>query len=262
MPRRTQMPPWSPHSEAVMISRAGYGQPKLAMAGRAPHMASLARTATIGLYVKDIERAVAGVNAVARRGGGDVLSLEDHRSTEKENHPSARMDVRVPDSSFSDTLSRLETIGVVRTQTISAEDLTSQIIDSSARLRNLRRTESDMLKIMDRSGSVGQVMDAENQLSQVREQIETLDSETKAMVQRVRYSTITVSMEAEVASAPLAPAGVAQLTSAWMASTAALTQFTLGVITAVIWMLTFAPYALAVALAAWFVRRKLRWVPK
>lgn len=252
-----------------MVSRVASAQPKLAVSGRAPQLSApatspvqLARTATMGFYVKDIQRAVAAVNALARREGGDVLSLDDHRSTDKGNRATAQMDVRVPDARFSDTLSKLEAIGVVRAQTITAEDLTSQIIDSSARLRNLRRTERDMLKIMDRSGSVSQVMDAENQLSQVREQIETLDSETNAMVQRVRYSTITVSMEADVAAAPLAPAGVAQLTTAWMASTAALTQFTLALIAAGIWILTFAPYALAIALAGWFLRRKLRLVPK
>jgi len=37
---------------------------------------------------------------------------------------------------------------------LTAEDVTTQLVDGEARLRNLRRQESILQKIMDRSGSI------------------------------------------------------------------------------------------------------------
>jgi hypothetical protein len=222
-----------------------------------PPPAEIARTATMSLYVKDVDKAIGAVDDLARRRRGDVLSLNEQRTANQNEHPGAEMQVRIPDREFTSTMNALAQTGVVRTQTIAAEDLTSQIVDSTARLRNLRRTEGDILKIMDRSGSVGQVLEAENQLTQVREQIETTDAEVKNMVDRVRYSTVDLTLEAEAASVPAAPAGVAQLATAFAASTHALAQFTIGIVASLIWILTFAPYVVAVALIAFMIRRKL-----
>jgi len=217
----------------------------------------IARTAAISLYVKDIDKAVAAINSLTRKKRGDVLSLDDQRAADASSHANANMQVRVPDARFSDMLSVLAQTGIVRSQSIAAEDLSSQIVDSAARLRNLRRTEGDILKIMDRSGSVGQVLEAENQLTQVREQIETTDAQVKSMQYRVHYSTIDVSLEAEVASVPSAPAGIAQLSTAWVAAIHALVQFTLGILASLIWIVAFTPYVLAVAVIGLVVRRFL-----
>ncbi|MFN2529095.1 MAG: DUF4349 domain-containing protein [Candidatus Baltobacteraceae bacterium] len=217
----------------------------------------IARTAAISLYVKDVDKGIAAINALARQKHGDVLALDDQRAADANSHARAQMQVRVPDGRFTEALASLGQTGIVRTQSIAAEDLSTQIVDSSARLRNLRRTEGDILKIMDRSGSVGQVLEAENQLTQVREQIETTDAEVKSMLYRVHYSIIDVSLEAEIASVPSAPAGIAQLATAWASAIHALVQFTLGILASLIWILAFTPYVLAVAIIGFVVRRLL-----
>lgn len=111
---------------------------------------------------------------------------------------------------------------------IIAQDLTRDITDSDARLRNLRQTEADIRHIMDRSGSVSQIMDAENQLSQVREQIETLESDLKSTRGRVAYATIDIDLQAEASTAPVQPTFASQLVSTRHGATAALAQVTIG----------------------------------
>jgi DNA repair ATPase RecN len=146
----------------------------------------------------------------------------------------------------------------MRHRVINAEDLTGDITDSAARLRNLRRTEADIRKIMDRSGSVSQVLEAENQLSQVREQIETLQAELKSMQGRVAFASIAVDLQAEVSRVPVQPTALSQLASAWHAAVSALSQTTIGLVAALMWLLVFAPYVLVIsALAAFaYVRRR------
>jgi len=251
--RLKMQPPFAMKANASGVAANQSMQNSLA-SEQIPH---IARSATISLYVKDVDKAIAAINSLTRQKRGDVLSLDDQRAADANSHASAKMQVRVPDGNFTDTLSGLGQAGIVRTQSIAAEDLSSQIVDSSARLRNLRRTEGDILKIMDRSGSVGQVLEAENQLTHVREQIETTDAEVKSMLNRVHYSTIDVSLEAEVASVPSAPAGLAQLATAWASATHAVAEFTLGILASLIWILAFAPFVVGFVVVGFLVRRVL-----
>jgi hypothetical protein len=91
------------------------------------------------------------------------------------------------------------------------------------------------------------VLNAENQLSHVREQIEQLETELKSMHGRVAYATITLDLQAEVSHAPVQPTAVAQLSSVWHAAIGALSQTTIGLVAALMWLVVFAPYAAAIA---------------
>lgn len=217
----------------------------------------IARVGSISLFVPNVDKAIAAVSAIARAQTGDVLSLDDTAKNEQGGAPSADMELRVPDYRFEAAMRELSRVGNARARSISAEDLTTQIVDSAARLRNLRRTEADIAKIMDRSGSVAQILEAESQLSSVREQIETLDAELKDMRNRVAYSTISVSLSADVSSVPVESSPSAQLVSEWHAALHAVSQFTIGLISIVVWATAFVPYLLLAAIAWWLLRRRL-----
>ncbi len=221
----------------------------------------IARIGSVSLFVPNVDKAVSAVSAIGRAQTGDVLSLDDTAKNEQGGAPSADMQLRVPDDRFDAAMRDLTRVGNLRARSISAEDLTTQIVDSAARLRNLRRTEIDIAKIMDRSGSVGQILEAENQLSSVRQQIETLDAELKDMRNRVRYSTISVSLAAEVGSVPAESSASAQLVNEWHTALHAVSQFTIGLASVVVWTAAFVPYLLLVALCWWLVKKRLSRTP-
>jgi hypothetical protein len=228
-----------------------------APADRSLNAPQIARTGRISLLAADVDNAVSALTQIAREQNGEVFSLQVSNA-DAATKATAEMQLRVPADRFDRTMAAVNRTGKVRERSVNAEDLTADITDSSARLRNLRRTESDIRKIMDRSGNVSQVMDAENQLSQVREQIETLESDLKSMHGRIAYSTIDISVEAEVANAPVEPNASSQLAAAWQSAIHALAQTTVGVIASILWIAVFAPYALLAALIAFLVYAQLR----
>ena len=215
----------------------------------------IARTGKVSLFVGSVDDAVRTVTDVARRNGGDVFSLQASNAGTDGSGASAAMDIRIPARRFDSVMGGVSGIGKVREHSVSAEDLTGDITDSSARLRNLRRTETDMLAIMDRSGSVGQILNVETQLSQVREQIEQLESELKSMRGRVMYSTITVSMLAEAAGSPAQPSAISQLGNEWQAAVHALGALALGAVSLALWFLVFSPVIALGLLALYLLRR-------
>jgi hypothetical protein len=211
----------------------------------------IARVANLSMYVGDVDASAAKVSGVARSDGGEVFSLDLAAG-------SGSVVIRVPSQRFDAAMNALVHVGTVRERSASAEDLSGDITDSSAKLRNLRRTESDILRIMDRSGSVDQILNVENQLSDVRQQIETLEADLKTMQRRVTYSTITVQLDAEPVAPAVRPQALVQLANAWRDDVASLGQLAIAVVAMLMWLVVFAPCLAVPAVIAWIVlaRRK------
>jgi len=226
------------------------------------HTRQMARKASLSILVSDVGRAVSSLTAVSRAFDGDVTKLADQRPASPDERREANLTLVVPSDHFDAALARIATIGGVRSQDVAAEDVGDQIVDDAARLRNLRRTEIDLLKIMDRSGRVSDILGVENQLSDVREQIEKLDAEAQALKARVATSTIDVHLEEEARTLGAEPNAVSQLSNAWAAAWHASREAALGLVARLFFLIAFAPFWLAilgiVALAVAQTRRRLR----
>jgi hypothetical protein len=236
------------------ISRVGTEQ-RPADTHRSAWAPQIARTGKLSLFVDDPQKAVSAVAFVAHRYGGEVFSLE-LASGGGAGPVSADIEIRVPADRYDAAVNAVAAVGKVRDRSESAEDLTGDIGDSIAKLQNLQRTEADIRKIMDRSGSIEQILDVENQLSQVREQIQTLESDMRTMHEQVTYSTIEVSLQTEANALPVEATPGSQLAAAWQSAVHALVQTTIGIFSVVVWGAVFAPYALLLAGVALLIRRR------
>lgn len=250
----------APAPERVMVDGVSGGTSERAAtprdrSGWAPQ---IARSGKLSLFVDDPQKAADAIASIARRYGGQILSLE-LASGGGSAPPNAQMQIRVPADRYESAVAAVAATGKVRDRSETAQDLTGDIADSTARLENLRRTENDMRKIMDRSGDVAQILDVENQLSQVREQIQTLESDMKTMHNQVTYSTIDIALQTQAGAVMVDAAPAYQLAAAWQSAVRALVQTTVTLASAVVWLAVFAPYALIVAaIAAVVLRRRAR----
>lgn len=252
----------SAHAEAVISDVAqGSGPapvprliPPPPRGGRGP--SQLIRTANVSLDVSDVSRALRDATLITDEQLGDVIGLNDETPSTPDQAHTASMSIRVPQYRFEQTLDALGRLGKVTSKSVSAQDISDQLVDAQARLRNLRRTETDMLGIMDRSGNIDQVLNVTQQISSVREQIERLDAQIQSMQYQVAYSTVNISFTTPVAVTT--PTGWAVLGAAWKNATAAARDFGIGLMSFALWLVAFAPYALVAALLLWFAVRRVR----
>ena len=209
------------------------------------------RTGAISLLVGDVEKSINATQMVARTHGGNVLSLTDQLPTQAGERHTAQMQIGVPQFYFDAAMNALASVGGVQARSVSAQDVSAQIVDVQARLNNARRTEADLLKIMDRQGKIEDVLSAEQQLAQVREQVEQLDGQLQAAKHQVAYSTIDVSLtDAAAKTATVAPTGAQKLGDAWQAALRSVGGFTLGILAGALWLVAFLPYIALVAMMA------------
>ncbi len=241
-----------PHHNAAVVEKVMVSRQSAEAAGTL----QIARRASLDVIVANVDAAIGRASSIARRAGGDVFSLQAENDASA--NASADMRLRVPAAAFDASLLALAKLGTVKERTVDADDLTSNITDSAARLRNLQHTEEDILSIMNRSGSVSQILEAENQLSQVRERIEVLESQLKEMRGRVAYATIGLHFEPEAVRAAPDRSASARLRNATAAAVHALGNVTIGLVSTVIWCAVFVPYLLLVAAVLYAVRLLLR----
>ena len=152
------------------------------------------RTAMLRLIPKDFDASRAMLDRIVASTGGllgdvNVTGVRTEARTLKAT-------VRVPATQFDKMLTELKGLGDVTSETMSANDVTGQVIDLEARLANARNTEQRMRELLrTRTGKLSDVLEAEREVSRVREEIERLDAQRKNIAGQVAYGTITLSME-------------------------------------------------------------------
>ncbi|MCA9289605.1 MAG: DUF4349 domain-containing protein, partial [Phycisphaerales bacterium] len=102
--------------------------------------------------------------------------------------------LRVEASRLSDVLNALHELGVVHAEQASGEDVTDQVIDIEARLRNEQRIETELLELLDRrdNAPLEDVMALRDRIAMVRSTIERLVARRDGLDRLVSLATVLV----------------------------------------------------------------------
>ena len=218
----------------------------------------LIKKARMTVIVDSLDKSVDTVEEIINQQKGYLLSLEETQLDNSYSRPRATIQMRVPQNLLETTLNELTKLGTVQNRSISAEDVGEQIVDSQARLSNLRRTETNLQKIMDKSGSVKDILNVARELSNVRGQIERITAQLKSLQNQVAFSTITLNLEAAVSGTSNQPGLPSQVQDTWNNSTRSFGEFTVGLLRLGIWLIVYTPYLLIMVAAGYFLKRKFR----
>jgi hypothetical protein len=131
------------------------------------------------------------VASVAAANGGFVASsttatVEDARS--------GTLTVRVPADRFDTVRLALGELGDIDSQSIRGEDVSGQLVDYDARLKSLQAQEDSLLVLVGRATAVGEVLQVQSSLFNVRQQIEQLKAQKANLEQSVSLATLQVSL--------------------------------------------------------------------
>lgn len=142
------------------------------------------------------------VASVAAANGGFVSSsttatVDDARS--------GVLTVRVPADRFDTVRVSLADLGEIESQSIRGEDVSGQLVDFEARLKSLEAQEAALLTLVGKATAVGEVLQVQSTLFDVRQQIEQLTAQKANLDQSVSLSTLQVSLFEPGAAAVVRP---------------------------------------------------------
>ena len=225
----------------------------------------LIKKAEMSIVVKSIDTSTKSVTDIVKKQQGDILGFQNQKPPDSSIRQTATVNIRIPQERLETTLDALAKLGTVQNRGLTAEDVTTQLVDNEARLKNLRKSEEMVLKIMERSGSVADVLKASQELSNIRESIEQIDAQLKSLRNQVAYSTISLTLEAAVsAQQDPEPSLGLRVQETWGKATHSVGEVTLGLFALSIWLLAFSPYLVLIGAAVYGFNRfkKQHSVPK
>ena len=219
---------------------------------------SVISSGTVSLAGEDVRATRREVQRVVDATGGEVT--EETSETDSEGDTSyVRLVVRVPSAKFGETMSALERVGVLRSSDRGSDDVTTEVIDTGARVRaqeaSLRRVELLLAEARD----LKDVIWIESQLTSRQAELDSLKSQQSWLADQTSLSTITVDISrhevVEDEPEDEEPAGfLAGLDSGTKALGALVTVLT----TVLGALLPFAAVVLLLGLPVWLVVRRRR----
>ncbi|MGI8923729.1 MAG: DUF4349 domain-containing protein [Fimbriimonadales bacterium] len=238
----------------TLLSEDIVGRPLKTLGGAAPEATvespraeadrAVVRTGNLSLRVANLKQSETKATSLVKSWGGYV---EDSESSDLESeHPSMLLTLRVPEAHFETALTKFEELGVRTAKSVTGKDVTAQLVDMDARLKNLRAQEETYRQILGHSNKVGEVLSVQQHLSEIRGEIEAMAASRQSMAKLAALSTISLTLQQRPAAKELqGDAGWAS--DAWASATQTLGDAFKALSVAVIWAFVYAPLWLPIA---------------
>jgi hypothetical protein len=224
----------------------------------------IVKTGYITLEVEDIAGTIDKVAQLAEELGGYVVSSQKNGDAGEVSgsvsgeapvpvNTSGSISIRVPADKFDEAYGKLRQLAItVPNESTQATDVTEQYVDLQARLNNLEATEAQYLTLMEKAQTVEDMLAVQQQLSNVRGEIEQIKGQMLYLERTSDMALIQVTLQK---TAPLSePWGIS---SAFKSAVRGLTAFGRGLATVLIWLGVFC-WVWIPPLVIWLRRRKAK----
>lgn len=147
---------------------------------------------TVSLEVDSVGEAVSAIRSLAESTGGMVAGASTKFQGEQEY---ATLTLRVPAKEYNRVMSELRGLAVkVTSENGSAKDVTEEFTDLGSQLRNFEAAELQYLELLRRANTIDEILKVQNQLNQVRGQIERTKGRMNLLQRTSDMATVVVNL--------------------------------------------------------------------
>lgn len=158
---------------------------------------SLVVTMEVGVTVADVDASRASIRGEVERAGGYVADASASGGA-GDGLRVVHMELRVPASKVQGVRAALGHAGEITTDVEKVQDVTEERADLEARLHNARTSEKRILEIMaTKTGAISEVIDAEKEISRIRESIERMEGQRRSLEGRIDLATVRVTLSTQ-----------------------------------------------------------------
>ncbi|MFP5332719.1 MAG: DUF4349 domain-containing protein [Acidimicrobiia bacterium] len=147
-------------------------------------------TATMTVAIDDVAAASAEATRQIQALGGFLFGQQTTGSPE----PRSTLVFKVFPEDFQEALDRLGSIGELRNQNVSADDVTERVVDIRSRITTAEASVERLRGFLETATDIDTIADLENQLLQRETQLETLRGQLRTLEDAISLATITVTI--------------------------------------------------------------------
>ena len=191
MPAASRAPVAQGEDPAAAPDEGGVGQGDTAAVRDG---AKIIRTGSLQMEVADVPAALTAARNAIVRLGGFIGASQQYREGA---NVYATITYRIPVDRWEDALDSLRGLGTEVGEQTDSADVTSQIVDLEARIRNLKASETALVSYLANATRVEDLLEIESRLSGVRGQIEQLEAQKVSLDDQIAYATLAVTFGTE-----------------------------------------------------------------
>jgi len=151
------------------------------------------RSGNVQLVVEDVALAIDQIADMADKYSGWVVSSNSWKDNQRIY---GNISIRVAAEYFETAIAELHALAVdVKSETTSGQDVTEEYVDLQAQLRTLQASEDQLLALMEKAGSVEEILAVQRELTNTRTKIEQIQGRMQYLEQSSATSLITVNLE-------------------------------------------------------------------
>lgn len=188
-------------------------------------------------------------------GMSGTVANEDSGSDSHGRLDSVDLTLRVPAASFESAMDGLARLGTLHHRQQSAQDVTTQVIDTDARVKAKAASVASLRALLAKARTIGQIMSIEGELGSRQAELDSLKQQQKWLADQTSMSTINLTLQRPEAVPVAAHTGfLGGLEDGWHA----LAGSGLVLLTVAGALLPFAALLALVGLPLWLVWRRRR----
>ena len=171
----------------------------------------LITTMNISTETENLDEVLSGVQAKVKELGGYVESSNIYNGSKYSGRVVSRnasLTLRIPADKLDQMISILEEGTNITNKSTSVEDVTLQYVDIESRKKALKAEESRLLEIVETAETVEDIITVESRLSEVRYELESIESQLRSYDNRVNYSTVYLDITEVTQFTPTEEKGV------------------------------------------------------
>ena len=160
----------------------------------------LIKTVELNLETENYDSLMDGLEKEISRLGGYIEYKDayhgDYTSQSKGYHNRrASITARIPTKKLEEFTGNVAEIGNITYECESVEDVTLQYVDLSSHKKMLLTEQERLMKLLENAATMEDIIAIESRLSEVRYQIESMESQLRTFDNQVDYSTVHINVD-------------------------------------------------------------------
>lgn len=157
----------------------------------------LIKNVNLQVETETFEELLANVEEKTRKAGGYIEQSYTYNGSSYYGggRRNASLTIRIPAENLDEFLSAVSAVSNVISRNESVSDVTLQYVDLESHKKALLAEQDRLLELLDEAETIEDIISLESRLSEVRYQIESMESQLRTMDNQVSYSTIELYID-------------------------------------------------------------------
>lgn len=157
----------------------------------------LIETVRLEVETREFDQMMSALETRIQELGGYVESRETYNGSSYSEYNSSRsadLTIRIPNQELAGFLDTVAEVGNIVRRYDHVDDVTLTYVDMESRRDVLRTEQSRLMEFMDKAETVEEIISIEERLSEVRYQLESMESQLRTIDNQVDYSTVEINI--------------------------------------------------------------------